>query len=254
MFSGGARACRITSKRIYRALGVENFRHRRAGTADVTMRRLLSLDYILEHPELAWLPTEPEKVRCFETLGLDLRMLPRRIYRGAAGRRKRYFALQLPIAVDSETATFVYVDPGNETYDGLRSGGATHGRLGGALREKGIRVRVVAIAREHETVIRAEGLLRAWASATPQEAEWGDGSEGGNQATGAGHWKSGSSRSGEVWRTECGFVLLRRTARTPEAKIGDGVKIDAYDTNRAICFTGLKNGNGIGPNNGTEDS
>ena len=62
MFSGGARACRITSKRIYRALGVENFRHRRAGTADVTMRRLLSLDYILEHPELAWLPTEPEKV------------------------------------------------------------------------------------------------------------------------------------------------------------------------------------------------
>ena len=41
MFSGGARACRISSKRIYRALGVENLRHRRAGTADVTMRRLV---------------------------------------------------------------------------------------------------------------------------------------------------------------------------------------------------------------------
>ena len=40
----------------------------------------------------------------------------------------------------------------------------------------------------------------------------------------------------------------------PEEKIGDGVKIGAYDTNRAIRFTGLKNGNGIGPNNGTEDS
>ncbi len=109
MFSGGARACRISGKRIYRALGVENLRHRRAVTADVTMRRLLSLDYIPEHPELAWLPTEPEKVRCFETLGLDLRMLPRRIYRGAVGKQRRYFALKLPIAVDSETATFGFV-------------------------------------------------------------------------------------------------------------------------------------------------
>ena len=46
---------------IYRALGVENIRHRRKARNSVLMRRLLSLDFVLEHPGLNWLPTEPEK-------------------------------------------------------------------------------------------------------------------------------------------------------------------------------------------------
>ena len=33
------------------------------------MRRLLSLDYVLEHPGLPWLPTESEKVGAFKALG-----------------------------------------------------------------------------------------------------------------------------------------------------------------------------------------
>ena len=66
IFSGGALACRIFSKNIYRALGAENIRHRRAPSPKILMQRLLSLDYVLEHPELTWLPAEPEKVRCFE--------------------------------------------------------------------------------------------------------------------------------------------------------------------------------------------
>ena len=65
MFSGGSRPCRILSKPIYRALGVENIRYWWKTSLTVVMRRLLSLDYVLEHPELAWLPTEPEKVGCF---------------------------------------------------------------------------------------------------------------------------------------------------------------------------------------------
>ena len=48
MFHGGARLCRISSKRIYRALGVENIRHRRKAVAAVLMRRLLSLDFVLK--------------------------------------------------------------------------------------------------------------------------------------------------------------------------------------------------------------
>ena len=43
------------------------------------MRRLLSLDYLLEHPDLPWLPTEPEKVSAFDVLGIEHRLLPSRL-------------------------------------------------------------------------------------------------------------------------------------------------------------------------------
>ena len=60
--NGGAKTCRISSKLIYQALGVENIRHRRKASGNVIMRRLLSLDFVLEHPGMNWLPTEPETV------------------------------------------------------------------------------------------------------------------------------------------------------------------------------------------------
>ena len=67
--NGGAKTCRISSKAIYRALGVENIRHRRQASNLVVMRRLLSLDFVLEHPGMNWLPAEPEKVEFFEEIG-----------------------------------------------------------------------------------------------------------------------------------------------------------------------------------------
>ena len=79
---------------IYRALGAEDIRHRRAASEAVLMRRLLSLDYVLEHPGLPWLPTESEKVGAFEALGIERRILPSRLYRGAAGNTRRYFPLK----------------------------------------------------------------------------------------------------------------------------------------------------------------
>ena len=139
MFSGGARPCRISSNAIYRALGVENIRHRRRAGKSVVMRRLLSLDFVLEHPGMNWLPAEPEKVEFFEKLGLSRRLIPRRIYYGVAGNQKRYFALKLPLAVDPEIVTFAYVDPGHQIE--LHSWGAAHG-LWDALRKKGRQVRV----------------------------------------------------------------------------------------------------------------
>ena len=60
-FNGGGRTCRISGKAIYRALGVENIRHRRKANRSVVMRRLLSLDFVLEHPGLNWLPTEGKR-------------------------------------------------------------------------------------------------------------------------------------------------------------------------------------------------
>ena len=166
-FSGGARPCRISSNAIYRALGVENIRHRRKASKPVLIRRLLSLDFVLEHPAMNWLPAEPEKVEFFEKLGLPLRLLPRRIYYGVTANQKRYFALKLPLAVDPETITFVYIDPGNQTDSELHSWGAVHGPLWDALRKKGRQVRVIGIAVENATVDRTARVLEAWATAKP---------------------------------------------------------------------------------------
>ena len=167
MFSGGARPCRISSNAIYRALGVENIRHRRKAKKPVLIRRLLSLDFVLQHPAMNWLPAEPEKVEFFEKLGLPLHLLPRRIYYGFAGNQKRYFALKLPLAVDPETITFVYVDPGNQTDSELHSWGAAHGPLWDALRKKGRQVRVIGIGVKNATVDRTARVLEAWATAEP---------------------------------------------------------------------------------------
>ena len=61
----------------------------------------------------------------FEALGIDRGTFPYRLY-GPEGRRKipRYFAFKLPIAVDEQAATFVYVDPGLTTDSELRAWGA----------------------------------------------------------------------------------------------------------------------------------
>ena len=52
-----------------------------------------------------------DKVQRFEALGINRRNFPYRLY-GPEGRPKvpRYFAFKLPISVDDQAATFVYVD------------------------------------------------------------------------------------------------------------------------------------------------
>ena len=167
---GGAKACRISNKEIYRALGTENVRHRRDADYSVMLRRLLSLDYVLEHPELPWLPTEQEKVAFFDLLGIDRRRLPHRVYLGAVGSQTRYFALKLPIAADSRTATFIYVDPGKYTDTELRSWGAAHEWLWRALRLKGIEVQVVVIGADYTATIRAEAALKTWSSRAGEQS------------------------------------------------------------------------------------
>ena len=92
-----AKTCRISSKAIYRALGVENIRHRRKASKAVLMRRLLSLDFVLEHPGMNWLPAEAEKVEFFEKLGLPLRLIPRRIYYGVAATRSATLRSNCPL-------------------------------------------------------------------------------------------------------------------------------------------------------------
>ena len=159
---GIGRVCRIRGRSIYGALRAEGRPRRRITSAEVLMRRLLSLDYVLDHLHLPWLPTEPEKVTAFEALGIERRILPQRTYRGAAGGFRRYFPLRLPVALDGDRALFVYVDPGHDTSKALRSWGAAHRRLWMALAERGRSVEVVAVVRTYAEFDRAEAVLRGW--------------------------------------------------------------------------------------------
>ena len=137
------------------------------------LRRLLSLDYVLENPQLPWLPSEQEKVAFFDLLGFDRRQLPSRLYQGANGNQTRYFALKLPIAADTNTATFAYVDPGRYTDTELRSWGAAQEWLWRALRLHGIEVRAVVIGADYTATIRAEAALKTWSSrAGEQSSQW----------------------------------------------------------------------------------
>ena len=240
VFNGGGKSCRISSKPIYRALGVENIRHRRQARPPVVMRRLLSLDFVLEHPGMNWLPAEPEKVAFFDGLGLSRRLIPRRIYYGAVGAQKRYFALKLPLAGDRETVTFAYVDPGHQTDRELHSWGAAHGQLWDALRKKGRQVRVIGIAAENETVDRTARVLRAWAAADP-----GTPAEGLTVKQEIKAIDDAMTHDDEQFLAQYGGFggAMKRSAALqslPEAKLTEGVSIDDYSTWRATRFAVLE--------------
>ena len=162
---GGWKVCRIFARQAYRALGAEHIRHRRTASEEVLLRRLLSLDHVIEHTDLPWLPTEHEKVAAFEALGIERRHLPVKTYRGAGGTTHRYFPVKLPVALDARRAVFVYVDPGHETATALRSWGEAHRWLWDALRERGRSVEVVAVVRTPGEFERARTTLGKWASA-----------------------------------------------------------------------------------------
>lgn len=53
---GDLTVCRICARGIYRALGAEGIRLRRITAMEVAMRRLLSFDYVIEHPDPSMAP------------------------------------------------------------------------------------------------------------------------------------------------------------------------------------------------------
>ena len=165
------RIYRIFGKAIYSELGLDNVRHRREASIEVVRRRLLSLDFVLDHPDLPWLATEQEKVACFEQLGIDPELLPKRIYYGRANGRVRYFHIKMPVAVEQDRAVFTYIDPGMDTSTELHSWGAAHQPLWQILRESGRRVEVVAVAWEQHLLDRAERVLTSWRGRAITEAE-----------------------------------------------------------------------------------
>ena len=133
------------------------------------LRRLLSLDYVLEHPQTAWLPNEDEKVNALTAAGIAKDVLPRRLYRGAVGAQYPYFPHKLPAALDGVRATSLLVRAEDETESAVRTvgrparfavGGARHGRPCRRGSRRGPRdpVRLAAAAR----------VLDKWAATPPE--------------------------------------------------------------------------------------
>ena len=239
LVNGGGRTCRISGKVIYRVLGVENIRHRRKANRNGVMRRLLSLDFVLEHPGMNWLPTEAEKVEFLEEIGVPSRLIPRRIYYGAVGAQKRYFALKLPVAGDARTVTFAYVDPGRDTTGELNTWGGAHGRLWDAIRAKGRRVEVIAIGAELDTVLRADRVLQLWAAAEPGKVIEGLTVKQEMRAI-----KEAIAKRNREFLGKYGGLIqagerYKELLKLPEAELADGVSIDGYSTYRATRFSDL---------------
>ena len=159
---GDLKICRICARGIYRALGAEGIRLRRITSTEVIMRRVLSFDYVIEHPDLPWLPTEQEKVAAFEALDMGRSLMPIRVYRGAAGGARRYFPRGMPVALDSRRAVFVHADPGYDTSTALRSWRDRHQKLWEALRQLGLAVEVVGVACARRPLDRARTILGNW--------------------------------------------------------------------------------------------
>lgn len=167
------RLCRIASRPVYRALGAEHVRHRREAGPTVLLRRLLSLDYVLDHALEPWLATEGEKVAALTGTGISETALPSRRYAGKSGSTTRYFAHKLPIALKADRATFVFVQAEDETPRAVRTWGEFHSPLWSALRARGRAVRVVVVGRDPARLAAAEQVLAGWRycpTAAPDDA------------------------------------------------------------------------------------
>ncbi len=93
-------------------------------------------------------PQVTQLSQALEALGLSRWLFPGRHYAGHAQGRSRYFPRKLPLALEEDRATFVYVDPGRDTDSELLSWEAEHTRLLAALRARNRPVHVVAVARD----------------------------------------------------------------------------------------------------------
>lgn len=134
----GAFVYHLHGKRLYRAIGETDNRHRRAVTLARAIERLALLDAVQASPNVTWLATEREKVDHFtKRTSLRLEDLPRLVFGKAPEQTVRYFPDKLPI--------------------GCAADGVTHVLLYGVTRENPVDFR--GFLHRHAELLRA---LRAW--------------------------------------------------------------------------------------------
>jgi hypothetical protein len=125
-YRSGGRVYHVFARKVYQAIERENLRTRKKHELEYVKTRLVTLDFVLGHPQHHYLETEREKVAFFANqynVGLDA--LPVKQYRArkSADITPRYFVDRFPMFVSSTwaapTLTFTYVDAGAITLDGF---------------------------------------------------------------------------------------------------------------------------------------
>lgn len=115
-FTGKTELYHLKGKVVYIALGEEDNKHRRPHDAYWLRGKLMGLDYVLDHPELEFFPTEEAKIQYFcSRLGLDRSVLPARAFQGKDGTTTaRYFIEKYPVYHDpaSGKTGLLYLDDG----------------------------------------------------------------------------------------------------------------------------------------------
>jgi hypothetical protein len=91
----------VKARALYRAIGQDDNRNRRATSPALIARKLMLLDFALREPADEWCTTEQDKVALFrDRFQVPLAHLPRRVYVTHDGRPEppaRYFLEKLPI-------------------------------------------------------------------------------------------------------------------------------------------------------------
>ena len=100
---------------IYASIGQDDNRNRRHTSPALIARKLMLLDYVLEHPDTEWIATEQDKVALFTTrFGVPPSELPHRVYVGRRQRQgrsttTRFFVHKLPIGLQPDTPVLTFV-------------------------------------------------------------------------------------------------------------------------------------------------
>jgi hypothetical protein len=140
----------LFSRIVYRAIGRENLRNRRAHSLEHIRSRLVALDFVLAHLLYEYLETEEDKLNFFcQQLDIPKELLPVKRYSGAVHNRttERYFVDKFPMFLCSGSfsppvVTFTFVDPGLGILDSFKTHLLAYGSLFEALSE----VRLVYIS------------------------------------------------------------------------------------------------------------
>ena len=105
-----ARLYHIHHKPLYRAIGEPDNRHRRPTTLPRAIERLMVLDAVLADRDRTWLATEQDKLSYFTLMHrIPRHDLPSLTFRAEDAETVRYFPEKLPIALDPDGRTHVFL-------------------------------------------------------------------------------------------------------------------------------------------------
>jgi len=184
---GIGRYVQLSSRRIYKSLGMGDSRHRRKGSPGHLLQRLLALDFVIGRGEAGWLFGGKEQAAAFRALGAPEAVLPQRAYGPEGGDRKVvWFPAGWPVGLSNAAALFVFPDSGEagQPQLELRTWGRHHARLWDWLRRSGVGVEAVFACRAEGRAQAVRKELQRWVdSGVPPRGGGGDGQDPGAEIT-----------------------------------------------------------------------